>query len=104
MGLADGLLLSHGQSHHSQFVPGVVFSEHVTHWGEAGLSYFFEGCFYSDSAVLGRHQVVKVYLLGGGILIATGRWAWLRWMEPRADAAALWSRSIVSGRVNLTCA
>ncbi len=37
-------------------------------------------------------EVVKVYLLGGGILIATGRWAWLRWMEPRADAAALWSR------------
>ncbi len=37
-------------------------------------------------------EVIKVYLLGAGILIAVARWAWLRWMQPRADAAALWSR------------
>jgi hypothetical protein len=37
-------------------------------------------------------EVVKVYLLGIGILIAFARWAWLRWLEPRADATALWSR------------
>ncbi len=38
-----------------------------------------------------RSESFKVWILGAGILLVALRWAWHRWVEPRAGARALWS-------------
>jgi len=41
-------------------------------------------------------EVIKVYLIGIAMILAVGRWAWLRWFEPRVDATARWTRHILA--------
>ncbi len=48
-------------------------------------------------------EVVKIYLIAGAIAVATGRWAWQRWMSPRTDAAAHWTRRLLVLSILVLC-
>jgi hypothetical protein len=48
-------------------------------------------------------EVIKIYLIGFGIMLAVGRWAWLRWMAERADGMALWSRRLLAFLMLVLC-
>jgi len=48
-------------------------------------------------------EVVKVWLLGIGIVLATARWAWLRWLQPFGGARADWTRRILALLLVMLC-
>jgi len=41
-------------------------------------------------------ESVKIYLLGAGMLLAVGRWAWLRWLSTRETSAAAVVRNLLA--------